>query len=169
MKLASHSPHPSDDSSPNAWIRRVPSCSQRLQRNESPRMTIARRPSSVLHHYRPVGAPAHAMRSWHRTAAAHRNRLAGACHRFSHSPRSTRRTRNSYAACNARADAKARRFRCKSRGASALQENSSGRVRSRPDLIIRQAVVPCANAGSRVAVPFQRHTDVHQPTTVASS
>ena len=39
-----------------------------------------------------------------------------------------------------------------------------GRVsRSRPDLVISQAVVPFANAGSRVAVPFQRLTAVHQP------
>ena len=44
------------------------------------------------------------------------------------------------------------------------KENSLGRVsRSRPDLVISQAVVPFANAGSRVAVPFQRLTAVHQP------
>ena len=35
--------------------------------------------------------------------------------------------------------------------------------RSRPDLVISQAVVPFTNAGPRVAVPFQRHTAVHQP------
>eukprot|EP00964_Phaeocystis_antarctica_P117719 scaffold81529_cov61-Phaeocystis_antarctica.AAC.2 len=44
------------------------------------------------------------------------------------------------------------------------EENSLGRVsRSRPDLVISQAVVPFTNAGPRVAVPFQRHTAVHQP------